>query len=243
MRKFGLIGFPLGHSYSARIFNESFRKSGSEDEYTLYPIDSIDKVRDILPVITGMNVTIPYKKAIIPYLNEVDREALEIGAVNCVQNRDGYLKGFNTDIRGIEASLKHLMLKDKQVIVMGTGGASSAVCYCLKKMGARVSVISRDPARADYSYDTLPDSLLREAKLIVNATPLGMSPNVDACPPLKYELISRECTLFDLIYNPEITLFLRKGEAQGASIIGGMTMFMEQARASWRIWTGEEIDF
>ena len=235
MRHFGIIGFPLLHSFSAKYFSEKFVREGIDAEYSLYPIEELTKerVNELLDSLDGMNVTMPHKQAIIPYLERLDDTAAEVGAVNVICKRIGY----NTDCLGFIESIKPLLRDyDQKALVLGTGGASKAVCYGLKQLGVSPTLVSRTPAEGMIGYEALDEAIMNEYTVIVNCTPLGMLPDVDSCPALPYELISARHLLFDCVYNPEETLFLKKGKAQGATIQNGMEMLYGQAKAAWKIW-------
>lgn len=241
MRHFGLIGRELGHSFSAKFFNGKFASEGIDADYKLFELESIEELKNLLATtpLNGFNVTIPYKESIIPYLSELSTTAREVGAVNCVEVRDGKLIGHNTDAAGIEASLHWLDLADgTKALVLGSGGASKATQYVLRKLGIEFKVVSRDASRGDITYSELTPEVIAEHKLIINATPVGMSPNVEAAPQLDYEHIGSEHRVFDLVYNPAQTEFLRRAKEQGASTMGGILMLQTQAIASWHIWQG-----
>ena len=241
MRHFGLIGRELGHSFSAKFFNGKFASEGIDADYKLFELESIEEFKNLLATtpLNGFNVTIPYKESIIPYLSELSTTAREVGAVNCVEVRDGKLIGHNTDAAGIEASLHWLDLADgTKALVLGSGGASKATQYVLRKLGIEFKVVSRDASRGDITYSELTPEVIAEHKLIINATPVGMSPNVEAAPQLDYEHIGSEHRVFDLVYNPAQTEFLRRAKEQGASTMGGILMLQTQAIASWHIWQG-----
>lgn len=237
MRHFGIIGFPLSHSFSAKYFNEKFATEQIEAEYSLYPTKEENlesKVKSLLNSLDGFNVTLPYKQAIIPYLDRLDETAEAIGAVNVVHRRVGY----NTDCLGFMDSIKPLLRGyDKQALVLGTGGASKAVCYGLRKLGITSTLVSRTPREGILGYDELTDEVMAAHTIIVNCTPLGMFPDVDSCAPIPYEHITARHLLFDCVYNPEETLFLRKGKAQGATTRNGIEMLIGQAKAAWKIWS------
>lgn len=237
MRHFGIIGFPLSHSFSAKYFNEKFATEQIEAEYSLYPTKEENlesKVESLLNSLDGFNVTLPYKQAIIPYLDRLDETAEAIGAVNVVHRRVGY----NTDCLGFMDSIKPLLRGyDKQALVLGTGGASKAVCYGLRKLGITSTLVSRTPRAGILGYDELTDEVMAAHTIIVNCTPLGMFPDVDSCAPIPYEHITARHLLFDCVYNPEETLFLRKGKAQGATTRNGIEMLIGQAKAAWKIWS------
>lgn len=190
-------------------------------------------VRELIDSLDGMNVTLPYKQAIIPFLDRLDETAEAIGAVNVVHRRIGY----NTDCLGFMESIKPLLRpEDKQALVLGTGGASKAACYGLRKLGVVPTLVSRTPREGMLGYDDLNEEVMNRHTVIVNCTPLGMLPDVDSCPPIPYEHLSARHLLFDCVYNPEETLFLSKGKAQGARIKNGMEMLYGQAKAAWKIW-------
>ena len=236
MKHFALIGYPLGHSMSAAYFLDKFSRGGIEAEYLPLPME---RVEDILPhcaKLSGFNVTIPHKQAIIPLLAEISEEAKAVGAVNCVKVTPQGLVGYNTDIIGIRKSLEGITLKGAKAIVLGTGGASKAVQYVLREGGAEVAVVSRSQGVADLTYADLTEEVIRNCNIIVNATPIGMFPNVCDAPELPYSALSAKHTLFDCVYNPRETKFLRLGAEQGAQTIDGMRMFISQAEASWKIW-------
>ena len=240
MRHFGIIGYPLLHSFSARYFNEKFATEHIDAEYSLYPLDNgqwtMDngqKVRHLIDTLDGFNVTLPYKQTIIPFLERLDETAEAIGAVNVVHNRVGY----NTDCLGFIDSIRPLLRDyDRKALVLGTGGASKAVCYGLRKLGVQPTLVSRTPQEGMLGYEDLNEIVMEEHTVIVNCTPLGMLPDVDSCPAIPYEMITARHLLFDCVYNPEETLFLHKGKAQGATIRNGMEMLTGQAKAAWEIW-------
>ena len=236
MRHYGIIGYPLHHSFSAKYFSEKFEREGIEAEYSLYPIGMEDlrlKIEDLFHRLDGMNVTMPYKQTIIPYLDRLDETAEAVGAVNVVHKRVGY----NTDCIGFMESIKPLLRdSDRKALVLGTGGASKAVCYGLKQLGIAPTLVSRTPKDGMIGYSDLTEGLMAEHTIIVNCTPLGMVPDTESYPPIPYELISAQHLLFDCIYNPEETVFLRKGRAQGATIQNGIEMLYGQAKAAWKIW-------
>ena len=236
MKHFALIGFPLGHSLSAKYFTEKFSREGIEADYT--PL-SIEHAEDVLPhcsQLSGFNVTIPHKQAVMPLLADISDEARAIGAVNCVKVTAEGLVGYNTDVIGIRKSLEGVELNGVKALVLGTGGASKAVQYVLREGGAEVVVVSRTEGVVDLTYNELSEEVIRECSVIVNTTPLGMFPNVESAPELPYSALSVKHTLFDCVYNPRQTRFLQLGSEQGAHTIDGMTMFEAQAEASWEIW-------
>lgn len=242
---YGLIGYSLGHSFSEKYFTEKFRRERiSGVEYRAFPLENIESLPGLLadnPSLHGFNVTIPYKEQVIPYLDSLDGEAAEIGAVNCVKIEEGKLTGYNTDAYGFRLSLLELIGEDRpSALILGTGGASKAVAYTLGKLGINYTYVSRTPAQGQLSYAELTNSILGDSKLIINTTPLGMSPKTGYTPELPYEAVTSEHYLFDLIYNPAETLFLRQGREQGAATMNGMQMLIAQAERSWEIWETQE---
>ena len=248
MDKYGLIGYPLGHSFSRDFFNEKFRNEGIDAEYVNFEIPDISRFPEILtenPDLRGLNVTIPYKEKIISYMDALSEEARQIGAVNVVRvsERKGqtYLKGFNSDVIGFTRSIEPLLEpKHKKALILGTGGASRAIRYGLEQLGLEYCLVSRTPREGVWSYDQLTPETMQEYTVIVNCTPVGMYPHPDACPPLPYEAIGHDHLLYDLVYNPEETLFLRKGRGQGAIIKNGLEMLLLQAYAGWEFWHSED---
>ena len=246
MKLFGLIGYPLKHSFSEKYFNDKFRKERITDcSYKLFPLAEINQLPDIIkenPSICGLNVTIPYKESVIPYLDESDEQAKTVGAVNCIkiikQNEKNKLIGFNTDIIGFEDSLKPVLKTwHRQAIILGTGGGAKAVAYVLRKLGISFKYVSRNPGNSDtIGYPEINKQIIQDHLLIINTTPLGMFPNTGAFPQIPYGQLGRRHLLFDLIYNPELTLFLQKGKKQGATIKNGLEMLHIQAEKSWEIW-------
>ncbi len=242
MRRYGLIGRPLGHSFSARYFADKFRREGiAECDYALFELPAIEALPELLaaqPQLRGFNVTIPYKQQIFDYLDVVSQEAERIGAVNCVRRDGDRLAGYNTDIEGIRLSLGMLLGDDvpEAALVLGTGGASQAVQYALAEAGIPYAVVSRDPARGNLVYDDLTPDVVAAHRLIVNATPVGTYPRVEEAPALPYGALTSGHYLFDLVYNPARTQFLQRGERQGAHTLNGLRMLEVQAEASWRIW-------
>lgn len=241
MRLFGLIGRPLGHSLSAAYFTEKFGREGIDAEYRAFELPDIEAIADLPENIEGFNVTIPYKRAVIPYLDALSPAAEAIGAVNCVLCRNGRRTGYNTDVAGIRRSIDLLTGEDTidGALVLGSGGASAAVQYVLAERSIPFAIVSRDPARGNLTYEDLNAGIVAESRLIINTTPVGMYPNVDAAPELPYNAIDGRHLLFDLVYNPRITRFLELGRKAGACTMDGVTMFHEQAEASWRIWNGD----
>ena len=245
MRKFGLIGFPLSHSFSKKHFTEKFQHEQIADcEYELYSIADIINFPVMIsqnPNLRGLNVTIPHKVDIIPYLQELDDAASKIGAVNCVSIKDNdgkqFLKGYNTDAYGFSKSLKPL-LKDHHTmaLVLGNGGAAKAVKYVLNQLNISFIVVTRKPDVEAILYSDLTEEMLQQYTLVINTTPLGMSPNIDTAPEIPYEYFTDKHLAYDLVYNPEETLFLKKAAAKGATTKNGLEMLVLQAEQSWFIW-------
>jgi shikimate dehydrogenase len=245
MRLFGIIGFPLGHSFSQKYFTEKFARENLSDHlYRKFELASIDQLPFLLESeqdLCGFNVTIPYKVQVMNYLDEIDSAAAEIGAVNTVRvtRRDGqaYLKGYNTDAPAFrESLLKNLITLPESALVLGTGGASRSVMHTLIDLNIRAIPVSRKPVKGGYSYDELPGEIISEAGLIVNTTPLGTSPATDASAPIDYSLLRDGQLLFDLVYNPPVTQFLRMGEEHGCQTVNGEEMFLIQAELAWKVW-------
>lgn len=244
MKLFGLIGFPLSHSFSQKFFTEKFEKEGIKDcLYQNFPLSSIDQLPALLsqhPDLNGFNITIPYKEKILPFLHTQTNAVKQIGACNCVKIESGRLTGYNTDVKGFEISLKKkLQPKHNNAFILGTGGAAKAVAYTLQQLGISYKYISRNTNTSAnvISYAQLTIDDMAKTKLIINTTPLGMYPNINEAPEIPYEALTPDHYLFDLIYNPSKTLFLQKGEAQGATIENGHEMLVIQAEESWKIWS------
>lgn len=241
-RKYGLIGFPLSHSFSKGFFAEKFAKEHIVNtQYENYPIESVDQFHQLWqhePQLQGINITIPHKKAVIPFLDHVSTVVHAINACNCIRKYNGKLYGYNTDVIGFEKSLKPFLQPHHQkALILGTGGAAAAVAWVLEKLGISFKYVSRsDKGEGIISYDTLNDAILNEHHLIINTSPVGMFPNVKEAPALHYEVLTNKHHLYDLIYNPAETLFLTKGKERGASIQNGLEMLHLQAEASWEIW-------
>ena len=245
MRHFGLIGKSLGHSFSAKFFNGKFKAEQIDADYQLFEIEDVADIDRLIKEhnLEGFNVTIPYKEAIIPYLDGLTKEAHDIGAVNCVVIKNGQKIGHNTDLTGIEASLHWLDIDSMpKALILGTGGASKAVQYALKRRGIEFMVVSRTEGRGDITYNNLTPEIIAEHKLIINTTPVGMFPDVENAPTIDYSAISAEHRLFDLVYNPAKTQFLTRGEERGAKTMGGMLMLQTQAIASWHLWNERVTD-
>jgi len=245
MKTFGLIGYPLSHSFSKKFFSEKFKTEQIAGyEYELFPIEDATRLLQLIaenPTICGLNVTIPHKLAVMPLLDELDGAAAEIGAVNCIsikrENAAISLKGFNTDAYGFAESLKPLLEKQHQrALIFGDGGAAKAVKYVLNKLNIPYIVVARKPVENTILYEEVTPELLSEYKLLINTTPLGMSPNLESFPQIAYQALTAKHLVYDLVYNPEETVFLIKAKEQGAKIKNGLEMLYLQAERSWYIW-------
>jgi len=241
MRLFGLIGYPLSHSFSKRYFSAKFEREALIDcRYETFSIPSISDLTKILSdnsELCGLNVTVPYKQEVLSFLTEKTPLVNKIGACNCIKIKNGRLTGYNTDAPAFEHSLKEkLQSHHTKALILGTGGAAKAVEYCLRQLKIAYKYVSRKPSARNYSYEQLTDDMMQEYTLIINATPLGMYPNVIEAPQIPYHALGQRHYLYDLLYNPEKTLFLQKGEDQGASIKNGYEMLVLQAEESWKIW-------
>jgi shikimate dehydrogenase len=247
VKTFGLIGYPLGHSFSKKFFTEKFENEGLNDhQYLNFEIESIalfPSIFDKHPDILGLNCTIPYKQQVMHYLDEIDAETLMVGAVNTIKpirTPQGLkLKGYNTDIIGFERSLKPMLnATHKKALILGTGGASKAIKHILNKLDIEFisASIEEELFENEIRYSQINQTMMEERTVIINATPLGTYPKVDACPPVPYEFITPEHVMFDLVYNPDVTLFMKKGVEKGAQVKNGLEMLHGQALASWEIW-------
>ena len=244
---FGIIGKSLNHSFSPQYFNNFFEELGIAEEYRAFPLDKVADFPGLLldnPNLKGLNVTIPYKESIISFLNELDQDARAIGAVNCIKIENGKLKGFNTDFLGFAQTLKpFLKLQNHQnALILGTGGASKAVAYALQSLNISYHFISRIKKENSFSYDELTDEIIKKHTLIINTTPLGTVPEIESCPEIPYNYLTKNHLLYDLIYNPAQSQFLKNGAQQGATIKNGYDMLIAQAQASWAIWQNEDVD-
>ena len=243
MRRFGLIGFPLGHSFSKKYFTEKFLLEGIDARYDLYELKSLEEFAElkVSENLCGLNVTIPYKQQIIPFLDEMDETAAEIGAVNVIKfirnGNDLKLKGYNSDAIGFLQSIRpYLKPHHNKALILGTGGASRAFDYTLRKLGIETTFVSRTPADGQLSYGDLCETVLKEYSIILNASPVGTFPDVERFPDIPYQYLTSRHLLFDAVYNPAETLFLQKGKAQGATVLNGEGMLSGQAEAAWKIW-------
>lgn len=248
MHRYGLIGRTLGHSFSKAHFTEVFRKAGLADHrYDLFELDAVEELPALLrdsPDLRGLNVTVPYKESVIPFLDALDPMAAAVGAVNTIVVKEGRTMGHNTDVAGFRSLVEPQLqgLRDPRsdlkprALVLGSGGASRAVAYVLRELGVRFRIVSRSRERGDLTWDLVDRTVLRACRLVVNTTPLGMHPATETCPPLPYEAITPKHVLIDLVYNPGKTVFLQEGLRQGATAIGGLGMLQVQAEESWKIW-------
>lgn len=240
-KQFGLIGKNISYSFSQKYFSNKFKKEELLNySYKNFDIQSIESFPDIVkenPTIKGLNVTIPFKETIFPYLDKLNSKAKRIGAVNTIRvTKKGKLKGYNTDEHGFRKSLAPSLKKHhKKALILGTGGASKAIAFALKKLHIQYQFVSRSDT-GSYNYESLTPEVIAEHHLIINCTPLGTFPNIDVCPNIPYEAITSKHLLYDLIYNPEETTFLRKGKTKGATTINGLKMLELQAEKAWEIW-------
>ena len=237
---YGLIGFPLTHSFSPAYFKMKFAAQHIDAAYELFAIKAIREFPELLknnPKLAGLNVTTPYKETVMRYLDSIDKVAEEIGAVNCIAFRNSKLTGYNTDAMGFEKSLNPLLKSQHtHALILGTGGSSKAVAYTLSQLGIRYQKVSRDKTDDVLTYKELSNEVIAHYKLIINTTPVGMYPNVDEAPPIPFASIGEHHLLYDLVYNPEETKFLSLGKARGAVVKNGFEMLQLQAEASWEIW-------
>ena len=246
MKKFGLIGFPLTHSFSKKYFTQKFEEEHIEGcQYDLYEMEDVSEKLPLLiqnnkEELRGLNVTIPHKQNVIPFLNQLDPAAAAIGAVNVIKiNADGKTKGYNSDYYGFKLSLEKLVGSDianVKALILGTGGASKAVKQALIDLSIPYQYVSRNESKDSLAYSGVTKEVIKEHKLLINTTPLGMYPKVETCPTLPYDQLDSSYYLYDLVYNPETTLFMQKGLDKGASVCNGLEMLHLQAEKSWEIW-------
>lgn len=245
MQKYGLIGYPLKHSFSIGFFNEKFKSEGIDAEYVNFEIPEINDFMEVIeenPNLCGLNVTIPYKEQVIPFLDELDKDTAKIGAVNVIKiirtpKRKIKLVGYNSDIIGFSQSIQPLLQPyHKKALILGTGGSSKTIYHGLKNLGIDSVFVSRTKKEGMLTYEELTPEVMAEHTVIVNCTPVGMYPKVDFCPAIPYELLTPNHLLYDLLYNPNITLFMKKGEEHGAVTKNGLEMLLLQAFAAWEIW-------
>ena len=248
MDKYGLIGYPLGHSFSVNFFNQKFEDEHINAKYINFEIPDISQIIEVVsanPELKGLNVTIPYKERVIEFLDQLSPEARAIGAVNVIRvSHDGgkiRMKGYNSDVIGFTQSIEPMLESHhKKALVLGTGGASKAVCYGLKSLGIESVCVSRYERPKTICYKDITPAVVAEYSVIVNCTPAGMFPNTAQCPPLPYEALDERNILYDLIYNPDTTLFMKRGAERGAQVKNGLEMLLLQAFASWEIWSGKD---
>jgi len=246
--KYGLIGYPLGHSFSIGYHNQRFADEGINAKYINFEISNIEQLIEVLsqnPDLKGLNVTIPYKEKVMEYLDYISPEARAIGAVNVIrvihEGKKIVLRGYNSDVIGFTQSIEPMLESyHKKALVLGTGGASKAVAYGLKSLGIEPVFVSRYERPGTIQYQNITPDVVKEYNVIVNCTPLGMFPKVDSCPDLPYEALDDRNILYDLIYNPDETLFMKKGAERGAAVKNGLEMLLLQAFASWEYWNGKE---
>ena len=244
MKKYGLIGYPLGHSFSKNFFNEKFHSEDIKAEYVNFEIPNINEFTSVLvdnPNLAGLNVTIPYKEQVIPFLDELDPDAKAIGAVNVIKiiREKGKTKlvGYNSDIIGFTQSIEPLLeSQNKKALILGTGGASKAIFHGLKKLGLEAKFVSRKAQEGMLTYQELTPAIMEEYKVIVNCTPVGMYPRADEFPDIPYECLPPNHLLYALLYNPDTTLFMKKGADKGAVVKNGLEMLLLQAFGAWDIW-------
>ena len=245
MKRYGLIGYPLGHSFSKNFFNEKFHSENIDAEYVNFEIPTIEDFNKIIkanPTLCGLNVTIPYKEQVIGYLDELDKDAAAIGAVNVIKieriKGRTRLTGFNSDVMGFTQSIESLLEPHhKKALILGTGGASKAINYGLHKLGLETKFVSRSKRNENtITYDDITPEIMEEYKVIVNCTPTGMYPKADECPNIPYDLLTPEHLLYDLLYNPDTTLFMKNGSDRGAIVKNGLEMLLLQAFGAWDIW-------
>jgi len=244
MRHFGLIGYPLAHSFSKRYFTDKFAREQMHNcRYDHFPLEKIEQLNSLLQIekeLVGLNVTIPHKQSVIPLLDKLDAHASSIGAVNVIDLRNGEKKGYNTDWIGFTESLKPLMqsMKINRALVLGTGGSSKAITYALQHLKIKVQLVSRENKDGAITYADLDENLMNKNQLIVNCTPLGTFPDTLGFPEIPYTLLNSKHLLFDLVYNPEVTAFMQRGHQAGAKVSNGFAMLVAQAEAAWEIWNG-----
>ena len=249
MDKYGLIGYPLGHSFSISYFNQKFADENIDAVYENFEIPTIDLLPEVLdsnPELKGLNVTIPYKQKVMPFLDNISPEARAIGAVNVIrithEGNNTLLKGYNSDVIGFTKSIEPMLEKKwhKKALILGTGGASKAIDYGLRNLGLETVFVSRYERPGTIQYQSITPDVVKEYNVIVNCTPVGMYPHTEECPLLPYEAMDNHTILYDLIYNPDETLFMKKGAAHGANTKNGLEMLLLQAFASWEFWHENE---
>ena len=250
MKLYGLIGYPLGHSFSKKYFSEKFKREGIINcSYELFPIPSIKDLPSLIssnPFLKGLNVTIPYKQQVLEYVTEKTGAVKNIGAANTIKIEGDKLIAYNTDVIGFENSFVRKLkppdnYRDKKALILGTGGSAKAIQYVLKKLGIEFLIVTRNhqPENGTINYSMIDETIMNDYNVIINCTPVGMYPNEDQCPDLPYQYLTEEHYLYDLVYKPEKTLFLKKGEQKGATIQNGYEMLTIQAEESWKIWNAD----
>ncbi len=249
-KKYGLIGFPLGHSFSKTFFSQKFASENIDAEYVNFEIENVSDVKHVIrenPTLCGLNVTLPHKVDVIPLLDAISDNARDIGAVNVIKfrmNKSGkfFLEGHNSDITGFKKSIEPLFNEThRKALILGTGGSSKAIFHGLKQLGLESVFVSRTKKKSCITYEEVTERVIEEYTVIVNTTPVGMYPKVDFCPKLPYEALTSKHILYDLLYNPDETLFMKKGEAHGATVKNGLEMLLLQAFASWEIWNRQPL--
>lgn len=245
MDKYGLIGYPLGHSFSISYFNQKFQDENIDAVYENYEIPSIDELPEVLssnPELKGINVTIPYKEKVLPFLDSISPEARAIGAVNVIRvshkGNKTILKGYNSDVIGFTKSIEPMLDKKlhQKALILGTGGASKAIDYGLRNLGLETVFVSRYERPGTIQYKNITPEVVKEYNVIINCTPIGMYPKTEVCPDLPYEAMDNHTILYDLIYNPDETLFMKRGAEYGANVKNGLEMLLLQAFSSWEFW-------
>lgn len=245
MDKYGLIGYPLGHSFSISYFNQKFQDENIDAVYENYEIPSIDELPEVLssnPELKGINVTIPYKEKVLPFLDSISPEARAIGAVNVIRvshkGNKTLLKGYNSDVIGFTKSIEPMLDKKlhQKALILGTGGASKAIDYGLRNLGLETVFVSRYERPGTIQYKNITPEVVKEYNVIINCTPIGMYPKTEVCPDLPYEAMDNHTILYDLIYNPDETLFMKRGAEYGANVKNGLEMLLLQAFSSWEFW-------
>lgn len=241
IKKYGLVGYPLGHSFSQSFFVDLFARLGVSGEYENFALSDSAQLEGLVGsgTMDGLSVTIPYKREVLGMVDRLDPAARAVGAVNCIDFRDGVSTGYNTDIVGFKQSLVEFLDGHAvgRALILGTGGAALAVRYALDELGIEHRTVSRERGKGDYTYGELDGAIVKAHKLIINTTPLGMWPNVDSSPEIPFEELSQNHYLYDLVYNPEVTEFIRRADGQGAHTMSGLRMLHLQALAAWEIWS------
>jgi shikimate dehydrogenase len=245
MKRYGLIGYPLGHSFSKTFFNQKFQSEKIDAEYVNFEIENVKDLKAVIKEnsdLRGVNVTLPHKVAVMPLLDSISENAKNIGAVNVIKFKKGlfgklHLEGYNSDIIGFMKSIEPMLNeKHRKALILGTGGSSKAIYHGLEQLGVSAVYVSRTPQKDCFTYEEITKEVIEEYTVIVNTTPVGMYPKIDECPDIPYQYITGNQILYDLLYNPDETLFMKKGKTQGATVKNGLEMLLLQAFASWEIW-------